>query len=249
MNVTLLPELYIFTKQDIVALKAIGYSVSSKSNESLEMFINDVFPNFNLLKLLQAIESNLTNTTSKEIHRKIEFDYSGKWLKIEYRNNVTDMNDALIFVREFVKRNKSIEVNHEYCLIPASFRGKGRIKKVFQESLQQYLNINVNKIKVHAGLGGGGYVWAKHGFVGIYKDEIDVILTKARMNLSSNEFKIVEKIHTVYYSKKPSGKDFPMDLWAELDFMKPILMGSDWHGELNLKNKTQLNNFVDYVYR
>lgn len=74
MNVTLLPELYIFTKQDIVALKAIGYSVSSKSNESLEMFINDVFPNFNLLKLLQAIESNLTNTTSKEIHRKIEFD-------------------------------------------------------------------------------------------------------------------------------------------------------------------------------
>gem|GEM_PF-3479077 len=40
-----------------------------------------------------------------------------------------------------------------------------------------------------------------------------------------------------------------MDLWAAFDFMKPVLMGSDWHGELDLKNKEQFRNFKDYVSR
>ena len=40
-----------------------------------------------------------------------------------------------------------------------------------------------------------------------------------------------------------------MILWAKIDFMKDILRGSDWHGEVDLKNKEQFTNFMEYVFR
>ncbi len=245
----LTPQKYKFTNSDVKKLNDIGYELIACSTIPFEIFMQSRFPDFNLLALLKMVENQFTGTTNKKLHRTIEFDDSKDLLRIEYYNEYNNQDDALLFIREFSIINRMIQVSHVYCVIPKSSRGNGLIKPVFQESLKQYINSNVKRILVHAGLSGGGYAWAKHGFAAINKAEVEAILNKAKKALSTNEFAVVEKIFNTYYSRKPKGKAFPMDLWAALEYMKPVLMGSDWRGELDLKNKEQFRNFNDYVFR
>ena len=105
-----------------------------------------------------------------------------------------------------------IIVEHRYCLVPLSYQGKGLIKPIFQESLQQYVNMGVRKIRVHAGFAGGGYSWARHGFVAIDQTEVEAILAEAYKRLNVNEIVPVERIYKKYYSDHPTGAEFPMIL-------------------------------------
>ncbi len=195
------------------------------------------------------METQFTPTTQTNITRKINFDDLSKILRIEYRNEYLNEDDALLFIREFVNRSGIIEIKHEFCVVPKSSRNNGIIEPVFRESLQQYVNIGAKSILVYAGLSGGGYTWAKYGFVAIDKSEVDLILNSAKFVLTKADFNAVKKIYDIYYAKNPYGTSFPMDLWASFDTMKPILMGSDWHGELDLNNIEQFRNFKDYVSR
>lgn len=169
-------------------------------------------------------------------------------LIIEFKNAFVDENEALLFIRKF-RNTGEIVVSHEYCVIPLEYRGMGLIKPVFRESLQQYVNMHASRIEVHAGLADGGYAWAKHGFAAVNKKEVDAILRKAEMVLFDAQYKAVKRIHEIYYGKKPNGADFPIELWAAMDFMKPVLRGSHWHGALDLKSPAQFNNFRNYVFR
>ena len=237
------------TKKDIAQIKAMGYQISKNNKQGLDTFLNNTFPNLNILKILITLEQCFTHTTQKTIVRNILFDESSEVLVIDYNNDTYDEDEAAVFVREFKKIKSSIEVEHKYCILPKEFRGKGLIKPVFQESLQQYINSNVKKIIVIAGLSNGGYTWAKHGFRATEKIDMDIILKNAKHQLKPTEFTVVEKIYLGYYAKYPNGKSFPINAWATLDFMKPILIGSVWNGELNLKNKRHLNKYSEYVYR
>ena len=207
------------------------------------------FPNFNLVALVKVVESQFTLTTTNIIHREIRYDEAKGLLQIDYRNEFSDEDDALLFIREFINQNNIIEVEHKYCVLPKKSRNNGLIKPVFQESLQQYINIGAKRIFVHAGLNDGGYTWAKYGFAAIDKKEVETILNVAKYRLSNSDFQVVKKIYDFYYTKTPNGKSFPIDLWASLEYMKLILRGSDWHGELDLKNKKQFRNFMNYVSR
>jgi hypothetical protein len=88
------------------------------------------------------------------------------------------------------------------------------MRKVFQVSLQQYVNMKVRNISVHAWLTGGGYALARAGFVGIGKEEVEQILNNARKQLSPSDFTAVENIYDKFYSDNPDGKAFPMKYWA-----------------------------------
>ena len=57
----------------------------------------------------------------------------------------------------------------------------------------------------------------------------------------------VRNIFDVYYSRHEAGEAFPIFNWAALDYMKPILLGSDWHGILNLKDPEQVSKYYRYV--
>jgi hypothetical protein len=61
-------------------------------------------------------------------------------------------------------------------------------------------------------------------------------------------FKIAKRIFDFYYEKYPNGKAFPMDLWAGLEFMKNVLIGSTWSGEIDIKNKSQLDKLIKYAF-
>ena len=148
-------------------------------------------------------------------------------MSIIYRNDYTGEDDAVYFDREFLKAAKSIIIKHNFCIIPKTYRNKGLVKKVFQTSLQQYVNMDAEKIIVHAGLSGGGYVWARHGFVATDRNEVEVILRDAQRALTPMQFAPVEHLFSAYYIRDPVGKAFPILLWAGLDGMKDVLLEAD----------------------
>lgn len=247
-------ENYIFTPEDVEELKKIGYTLvssSSSSTETLDVFINTFFQNLNILTLLQKVEQYFTPATTASIVRNIYFDFSIKELVLECYNDIDHTNSdlSLVFVRKFLKISRSIIIEHSYCILPLLSRGQGHIKPVFMESLEQYLNCGAKKIIVHAALSGGGYTWARHGFRATNQIEMAAILSKARIALNPSEYAICKRIYDGYYIRYPRGRSFPINFWAALDFMKPVLLGSDWHGELDLKNKNYVNKFKEYVQR
>jgi len=248
-SVALIPQIHCVTQSDINEIEALGYTLIGNPQTTFEAFINEFFPNFNLLKLIECLETNFSHTTTLKISREIIFDQSSQKFSIKYQNNYTSEDDALIFYREFSKIKKTIRVEHKYCVIPAVFRGSGLIKPIFQESLQQYVNFGAKQIIVHASLSGGGYTWARYGFNAIDKTEVTEILEQSRISLKANEFKVVEKIYSIYYSKYPKGKEFPMSLWAELDYMKAVLLGSSWQGTVNLSKPKLFHTFERYVFK
>lgn len=140
-------------------------------------------------------------------------------------------------------------VKHDYFRLPELYRNMGIAKKVFQISLQQYVNMDVRKILVHAALNDGGYVWARNYFAAINPDEIKHILDEAENKLSTVQFRAIARIYTNYYQKNPGGMAFPIVKWAELPFMKDILRGSSWHGMIDLQDQEQFTNFIMYVFK
>jgi hypothetical protein len=80
-------------------------------------------------------------------------------------------------------------------------------------------------------------------------NEVQTILNEAYKKLSTSEITPVERIFSKYFSDHPSGKEFPMILWASLPGMKEVLRESDWNGNLDLHNPEQFRNFSNYVFR
>jgi hypothetical protein len=245
---TFIPVTYSATSADESAVKALGYRLQRQGHLTLTDFLQKEYPGFNLLRLLQEVERSFTHLTARPIERVLIFDTTGT-LNIEYQNDATIEAETLVFKRKFYKEKGAIQIVHEYCLLPEIHQSKGYIKPVFKESLQQYINMNAEKILVHAGLSGGGYTWARYGFAALHQFEVEAILKTAKKKLSRSNFAAVETIYNTYYKKFPAGEAFPIDLWAAMDFMKDLLRGSDWHGVLHLKNSEQLRNFSDYVSR
>lgn len=246
----LTPQLYTISIADKERIEAWGYVIEGlPSEQKLEKLLPSLLPNFNLPCLLEAVEKHFTPTTSLPIKRRIIYRESSQSLQVLFHNLTDEIDEVVVFDRTFYKQKGELFVDHNYCLVPKIYQGKGLIKPVFQASLQQYVNMGIRKIIVHADLSGGGYTWARHGFVATNRNEVENILGAARKSLAINEFIPVEGIFRKYYRDNPAGTDFPMILWAGLPGMKDVLRGADWWGELDLHNSVQIRNFINYVFR
>jgi hypothetical protein len=246
----IVPQPYTFSILDRQRIEALGYRIDGiPPDRPLEAFMSTLFPNFDLAGLLEKVDQVFAPTTSLTIHRHIRYNLNIRSLHFAFQNAAAIEEEAAVFDRVVFRQDGEIFVKHLYCLVPLPYQGKGLIKPIFQASLQQYMNMGVRKIVVHAGLGGGGYTWARHGFVAIDKADVAVILENARNKLSASEILPVERIFSKYYQDNPAGTEFPMIAWAHLPGMKDVLRGSDWQGELDLHNPEQFRNFSNYVFR
>jgi hypothetical protein len=244
------PKSYKFTAADRLRIERLKYRIESDPKlETFEEFITRLFPNFDLTGLLELVDQVMAPTTTLPIDRVVEYDSINQTLHFAFCNSATVEEEMVCFERRIFWEKGELSVEHQYCLLPLPHQGKGLIKPIFQASLQQYVNMGVDRILVHAGLGGGGYAWAQHGFVAIDKDEVEIILQDARNRLSVNEIRPIEQIFFRYYLDHPQGTEFPMIAWSGLPGMREILRGSDWHGELDLHNPEQFRNFSNYVFR
>lgn len=246
----IIPYINTVSPGDILAIQGLGYKIM-KPSVAAEVFINRHFPNLELKTFLAGIDALLAPHSPVGINRELELreGIPPQLSFALFSDDYEDPTTGLGLCRRFTYEGADLVVWHEYFRLPLVSRRHGISKKVFKLQLQQYINLGVSKIRVHAALNDGGYVWARAFFTADNKGEMDVILGKARIALAQNEFIAVKKIYDNYYAKSHDGKAFPINKWAELPFMESVLKGSHWHGAVDLKNPEQFNNFTRYVIR
>lgn len=242
-----LSKLYKFTNKDTDDIVSLGYSFHGINHDTFGAFMQKTYPGFNLAHLLKQIEQLMVPNAVPPITRRI--GVNGDMLQVRLENDYNGEDDALIFDRIFYKEKGILKVKHKFLVLPIAARNHGLAKKVLKASLEQYLKTGIETVEVVAGLSAGAYVWARHGFVAVKPAQIKHILNQARQQLTEEQYDIAEKIYNHYYNKSPKGDAFPIGRWANLPFMKDVLMRkeSEWHGRLNLKNKEQLRKFEYYV--
>ena len=234
------------TSVEIRAIEALGFSFSGTSMPA-DDFINTLFPNFNLLAAVRAIDTLLSSTTASSLSKEILLTEVPS-TSVEIRYYSQDWNDkdkGLALVRTFTLENAKPVVDHEFFRLPRSHRRKGIARKALTALFQQYVNMGAKKILIFAALEDGGYVWATQYFMAVDPVEVTTILTRAQTELLPAEFNVVKRIYDHYYSQHIGGQSFPMYAWAALPFMEPVLRKSKWHGAVDLTNPKEFSSFVD----
>lgn len=238
------------TPTEITAIGLLGFNLHGAKGREHE-YINTNFTNLDIYELLSRVDDLLTPFCKDTVEKSISFhDTTPPQIEIEfYTTNYADENEGLIVARTFTFEGSALVAKHDFFRLPKDYRNKGIAKKLFRLFIQQYLNMNVKRIEVNAGLVDGGLIWAKNFFTADNKDEVEEILTKAKNELPNPQFLAIRRIFDNYYSKNPSGTAFPIQKWAELPFMENILRGSSWKGSIDLTNSEQFSNFIAYVLK
>ena len=154
--------------------------------------------------------------------------------------------------------SRSIELNaksvyHGYFTMSESMQGQGLAKTIFSNSLDLYDHLGLDKIGVSASLAGGGYAWARFGFVpdpGSWSSLASNVNFNARADRSLTpdikaQVNLISKISD------------PRAIWllAGLKDAKgesvgaKLLRGTDWHGTLKLSDPEQYAVVRDYSGR
>lgn len=240
---------YKFTKLDTKKLTQLGYTFYGIDESGFADFMQKYFPGFDLVTLLEQVEQLMVPHAQTDMLRRV--GVNGDMLQVRFENNFTSEDDALVFDRKFYRDKDGLKVSHEYLVLPERAREQDIGKKVLKASLEHYLKMKADIIEVVAGLSKGAYVWARHGFLAVNPAEMKRILRKARSELTDEQYNVVKAIYDNYYGLKPNGSDFPIKNWADLPFMKKVLMdpASQWEGRLDLNNPDQLRKFEEYVSR
>src|ERR1700677_5138391 len=138
---------YTFTDTDRRRIEALGYRIEGyPADERLETFMPALFSNFDLAGLLELVDRLFVTTTSLPVRRRIHYNIPKQSLHYIFENTTDVLDETAAFDRFVFWLGGEIIVEHRYCLVPLPFQGKGLIKPVFQESLQQYVNMGVRKI-------------------------------------------------------------------------------------------------------
>jgi hypothetical protein len=164
------PVEYKVSKKDIDTIKQLKFEISFAGDSlTLNEFINRDYKNFDLATFLRVISSAFLPVIKHPVTKRIIYATKGKELLIEF----FEADGPLKFKRLFFHQNDMKIVSHKYFSLPLAAQGKGLAKKILQASMEQYVNMALDKILVYAALEGGGYVWAKFGFVATDKDEVE----------------------------------------------------------------------------
>jgi hypothetical protein len=155
--------------------------------------------------------------------------------------------------RIFKTVNGKTEVYHALLTVPNRMQGGGLSREILGSYYQQYKNAAITKIRVQANINIGGYAWARYGFAAYERYELDIILSDYKGILTAAQSKRIKDIVDTHYLKNPNTY-FPMRKIADLgrgkqnEYGKKLLLGTNWHGELDLTNKKVVKMFEDYLY-
>lgn len=232
---------HIITQDELKAVENMGVQFLGFDKDPL-VFLNQFFSNFEPLIFFTDLLSVFLPISVNIIYKQIRYNKLNTVLELVVASaNYNDEKNGIAFSRSIFQEKGEMVVSHDFFRLPSAHRGQGIAKQVLLVCLQQYLNLGVKKIKVHAALDGGGYAWARYGFGVTNKKEVDKILEQAKQLLQPDQFKQVLKIYDHYYVQHPNGETFPVIDWSEMSFMKSILRGSEWNGTLDLNNQEQFH--------
>lgn len=209
--------------------KQISASNNIKFNGKVEYF-NKIAAGFDIkafddkaTAIFKEKGLSFTEKTINMFSSKVELQYYG---------------DGIILERTFYDDGLK-RVDHNYFAIPKDTQKGGLSKKLFKALYEQYQNIGIKILNVHANIDIGGYTWAKYGF-GTMKNDFVYNLAKSKLN--TKEFNEFEQIWNISKQKKEL-----LNRVSKTPFGEKLLKGSNWYGSIDLRNDGERSVFEDYI--
>jgi hypothetical protein len=203
---------------------------------------NENFSKFNILQL----DSEMLDLAKKygSLFNKKEISFGEDAIHIEYR----DTKKGISIERKFSIDEGFRAVKHAYFELPKEMQGQGFSKDMFKIFHKQYLNADIEKIKVHANIDVGGYTWAKYGFKPTRLNDMVDINRKANRLFENGE--LTKEHHQDFMMRYNNSENGLLNLKevSDLEYGKILLLKTDWFGELNLKDKGQRKIYEDYLF-
>jgi predicted GNAT family acetyltransferase len=206
---------------------------------------NKVMKDFDLVELEAETKSILEQYgIANDFRRKLHITKDNVQVVFKSQGN------NFWIVRDFSKTKGKISVDHSLFTVPEELQGKGVSKQIFKAFYKQYNNIGVSGINVHANIDVGGYTWAKYGFCTSQSGAMSLISSRLQQNIiSPAQFNDATNIVKQYFTSNNKASNFPMNLLADTEYGKKLLLGSDWNGCIDLLNETQRKTFEKYLFR
>lgn len=140
--------------------------------------------------------------------------------------------------RKFYHRTDGLEVHHEYFQLADRVQRQGISKKLFPKLYEEYKKLGVRYITVQANLDVGGYTWAEYGFYANNRYQAE-----NAVHGNSKALKIIDD----FYKGKTDDTPFPMLLISKQPWGQQCLLGSNWHGTIDLQNEEQVKLWEKYL--
>ena len=136
------------------------------------------------------------------------------------------------------------------CTLSDEEQGKGHAKKILTGAIEQFEQMGIDKVHIHANIDVGGYAWARYGWTpsqeeweGLreaLKHRINYYSTSNPGAMSKDEKK---QLHDLINS------DDPRTIWAVSDnkFGKNLLYDQSWRGSLDLGDAQAYQRLQSYL--
>ncbi|UOR07426.1 hypothetical protein MUN82_10075 [Hymenobacter aerilatus] len=243
----------MFNEETLANLRSYGVKITGTRNASDESIIQNVqafLPDSDFEKL--ALDLNDAARTFGFEWQTIKWEFSdgyinGDLLTMEYEA-IFNNREKLILERRLSNRDGQLVAHHDYLCLPGALQNMNLSRVINGALYKQYKILQVRTIETCASLEVGGYVWAKAGFSAVDQEELDDMLTRAsRLNLQPESvIKALQRQVGRHFTQSP-GQPFPIWQWGSVPALKGLLIGSIWHGELNLYNQQQVVRFEEYL--
>lgn len=232
---------YYISAEDVNLLQVNGFEFKGFGENIVGKYKESPLRGFNLVKFDSFVE-NICDEWKLKIEKKsvvltrdndVSFSYTA------YGEN----GDFFSLVRRFIMQDGKRVVIHSNFVLPEKMQGQGISKSLFRELFKQYESMGVNEVQLYANMDVGGYAWGKYGFCGDKEDVLDILKDAYEERHVINKNRYNELIIAV--NKK--GEKIPMNIIANEDDGKKILLGQSWIGKFDMSDKKQLEYLKDYV--
>lgn len=222
----------------------------ASDEQKIGAFLTEQYPGFDLSQVLTALDLVAATHEFTWDSIRVELTALGN-LHIQHQYDALNFDKKPLSLRRILRRPTANgrRVSHEEMVLPKSMQRQGFSRKLIRPYYEQYKAAKVDCIDVHAALNGGGYAWAKYGFDAVNPVEVLAILARARsLNIDKEFLDILAEDATAFYAMHPPDTPFRINDWARTPFAKELLVGTNWHGVLNLHNSEQVATFEEYLY-
>jgi hypothetical protein len=149
------------------------------------------------------------------------------------------------------KRKKAV---HAVLELPLNAQGTGIAKKILSSQVETYKKLGLDGIEMHANIDVGGYAWLKYGYTPSTPQDWQHLKRQVKRNLSKTKGiskDARKKINSILDSPDPRASWLLSDLNDKTEdgksVAKSLLLGTEWEGELSLKDNGSMERFNSYV--
>jgi len=230
-------------------MKVPGYTIKVEKGLDVDAFLEKHFPGFSPVAVSEQADQLLAPMASTPLERQWQLSDPPPRISFFFASqDAFNERTGVCLSRTFRWTAQGVNVHHDYFTIPEQYRHQGIGLKVLKTWFELYELMQVQHIQVHAALEDGGYVWARAGFKATRRKDVDKIIALAKLTLTPERLSVIQAYYDDHYNNFPD-QPFPLENWARLSYMKPVLKKCSWYGQIDLTNESEMINFKNYVTR